>query len=225
MTPLRVGIVDSGVNRWHSHVRGHVSGCRIALDAAGRIVEDDDFSDATGHGTAVAAVIRAALPDAEIYAVRVFDAAAITYPSLVARGIVRAAANGCALVNVSIAIPPGPGDDVVAAACAAVIDAGTIVVASAPPDRPGALPAALPGVCTASADESLAHGEVRRLGPLAFAASGTPRDLADVPRDRNLSGHSFACAHVLAHLARERCCGALAPDFTTAARRRRRPPS
>jgi subtilisin family serine protease len=219
MKRLRIGIVDTGVNGVHSHVRGRVGGCRIALAPDGRIVEDDEWSDATGHGTAVAAVIRAALPDAELYAVRVFDAAAITYPSLVARGLVRAAANGCTFVNVSIAMPPGPGADVVAAACDAVLEAGAIVVASAPPEQPGSLPAALPGVYTASADDTLAFGEVRRRGPYAFVASGRPRDLAAIPRDRNMSGHSFACAHALVHLVRERL------DVTTPARRRTRRPS
>ena len=60
--PLRIGIVDSGVNPWHSHVGGHVTGCRIYADEAGRIVEDDDFRDHLGHGTAVAGVIRESLP-------------------------------------------------------------------------------------------------------------------------------------------------------------------
>jgi subtilisin family serine protease len=205
VTPLRIGIVDTGVNAWHSHVRGAVSGCRVYVGPDGRITEDDDFSDPIGHGTAVAAIIREAFPGVEIFAVRVFDAAALTYPSLVARGIVRAAAQGCAFVNVSVAIPPGPGADIVAAACAVVLEAGTILVASAQPDRPGWLPAALPGVYAASADDSLASGEVRRHGPLALAALGRPRDLAAVARHRNFNGHSFACAHALVHLVRERC--------------------
>ena len=92
MSVLRIGIVDTGVNPWHSHVRGTVAGCRIYAGSDGTIAEDGDFSDPAGHGTAVAGVIRQAFPDAELYAVRVFDAADATWPSLVARGILRAAA-------------------------------------------------------------------------------------------------------------------------------------
>src|SRR6266542_4115216 len=92
MTRLRIGIVDSGVNPWHSHVRGQVAGCRIFVAPDGGIQEDGDFRDSSGHGTAVAGVVREAFPDAEIFAVRVFDADEDTYPSLVARGILRAAA-------------------------------------------------------------------------------------------------------------------------------------
>jgi len=201
---LRIGIVDTGVNPWHSHVRGTVAGCRIYAGSDGTIAEDGDFSDPAGHGTAVAGVIRQAFPDAELYAVRVFDAADATWPSLVARGILRAAAEGCGFVNLSLAVPPGPGDDAIAAACEAAIAAGCVIVASARPDRPGWLPASLPGVHAVTADESLADGEVRALGGRRLAAAGRPRDLAARPREANFSGHSFACARGLVHLARQR---------------------
>ena len=119
MTPLRIGIVDSGVNAWHSHVRGAVDGCALAVSPDGRIVEHDDFRDRSGHGTAVAGVIREGCADAHLYAVRVFDDAGAAYPSVVARGILRAAAEGCDYINLSVAIPPGPGSSALEAACAA----------------------------------------------------------------------------------------------------------
>jgi subtilisin family serine protease len=108
MAVLRIGIVDTGLNPWHSHVRGSVTGCRIFLGADGSVAEDGDFRDVIGHGTAVAGVIREAFPEAEIFAVRVFDAEEVTYPTLVARGILRAAAEQCDYVNLSISVPPGP---------------------------------------------------------------------------------------------------------------------
>ena len=66
------------------------------------------------------------------------------------------------------------------------------------------VPASLPGVFTVTADDSLAFGEVRACGPLRLIAPGRPRDLAVVPPAANLSGHSFACARGLVHLARQR---------------------
>ncbi len=204
MSALRIGIVDTGVNPWHSHVRGPVTGCRIYVAPDGSLREDEDFSDPAGHGTEVAGVIREAFPDAEIYAVRVFDAADATYPSLVARGIMRAAAEGCAFVNLSLAIPPGPGSDVVAAACSAAIEAGCVIVASARADRPGWLPASLPGVHAVTADGSLDGDAVRECGDRQLVAPGRPRDLDGLPRTSNFTGHSFACARGLIHLARQR---------------------
>lgn len=197
----RIGIVDTGVNPWHSHVRGNVTGCRLYLGPDGLVREDADFSDPVGHGTAVAGLIREAFPDAAIFSVRVFGAAEATYPSLVARGILRAAAEQCSFVNLSLAVPPGPGDEVLAAACATVIEAGCVLVASARPDRPGWLPASLPGVYTVTADDSLEFGEVLSDGPWRLRAAGRPRDLGTVPREANLWGHSFACARALVYLA------------------------
>ena len=210
MAALRIGVVDTGVNPWHSHVRGDVTGCRIHLGSDGTIEEDGDFRDPVGHGTAVAGVLREAFPEAEIYAVRVFGAADATYPSLVARGILRAAAQQCDFVNVSVSVPPGPGEDVLAAACAAVIDAGCVLVASARPERPGWLPASLRGVYAVTADDTLAFGDVRAGGPLQLVASGRPRDLGFVAREANLWGHSFACARGLVYLVRQARAAALA---------------
>ncbi|MCC7325769.1 MAG: S8 family serine peptidase [Burkholderiales bacterium] len=204
MRPLRIGIVDTGVNAWHSHVRGTVDGCRIYATADGVVHEDDDFRDVIGHGTAVAGVIRSAFPDAAIYAVRVFGDEGTTWPSLVARGILRAAGADCDFVNLSLAVPPGPGAQAVAAACSAALDAGCVIVASAHPDRPGWLPASLPGVHAVTADVSLAAEDVRECDDLHLKACGAPRDLGSWPGASNLNGHSFACARALVHLARRR---------------------
>ena len=173
------------------------------LGPDGRVHEDADFRDVVGHGTALAGVIREAFPDAEIFAVRVFGAGGATYPSLVARGILRAAAEQCEFVNLSLSVAPGPGDEVLTAACAAVLEAGCVLVASARPDQPGWLPASLPGVYAVTADDTLGFGEVRDDGPLRLAAPGRPRDLVFVAREANLWGPSFACARGLVHLARE----------------------
>jgi len=204
----RIGIVDTGVNPWHSHVRGNVTGCRLYLGPDGLVREDADFSDPVGHGTAVAGLIREAFPDAAIFAVRVFGVAKVTYPSLVARGILRAAAEDCDFVNVSLSIPPGPGDQVLTAACATAIEAGSVIVASGHPDRPDWLPASLPGVHAVTADDALEFGEVLCDGPWRLRAPGRPRDLGSVPHDANLWGHSFACARALVYLAKVRRAGA-----------------
>lgn len=197
----RIGVVDTGVNPWHSHVRGNVTGCRIYRRRDGSLGEDGDFRDSVGHGTAVAALIREALPDAEIFAVRVFDATGATYPSLVARGILRAAAARCTFVNLSLSVAPGVGDNVLGDACRAALDAGCVLVASARPERALWLPAALPGVYAVTADDTLEPGETRERGPFRLAAPGRPRRLPTVPRQANLAGDSFACARGLVYLA------------------------
>ncbi|MHB8766295.1 MAG: hypothetical protein ACYDA8_18410, partial [Deferrisomatales bacterium] len=133
-----------------------------------------------------------------------------------ARGILRAAAEGCAVINLSLALAPGPGAEVLAEACAEALAAGCTLVAAGRPGQPGLWPAALPGVLGAVAEDGLAAGQVsHRPGePYPYAASGRPRDLAGLPPGANLWGHSFACARVAAWAALGRPAAALAPGPT-----------
>jgi subtilisin family serine protease len=200
---LRVGIIDTGVNPWHSHVCGQVRGIRIFTDAQGRIQEDEDFRDIVGHGTAVAGILRQGLPDAELFVLRVFNGELNSYPSLVARALLRAAAEGCQIINLSLGMPPGPGTDVLEQACRAVLEAGSVLVAAGHPQKPGLLPAALAGVVGVISAEHLQPGEIE-INPqhsYSHQTSGWPRDLKGLPPATNLWGNSFACARVSLDLA------------------------
>ncbi|MDT8322252.1 MAG: S8 family serine peptidase [Xanthomonadales bacterium] len=203
MRKLLIGIVDTGINPWHSHVRGEVRGCRIFLEDDGTIREDDDFSDPVGHGTAVAGILRQALPEACLLAVRVFDHRLTTYPSLVARAILRAAAEGCEFINLSLALPPGSGAQRIAEACTAAREGGSVLVAAGHPQRAGLLPASLPGVYGVVSDDGLEGDQIEMHGgePYSCRARGLARKLDTVPPEANLWGHSLACARFTAYLA------------------------
>jgi subtilisin family serine protease len=196
--PLRIGIIDTGVNPWHSHVRGAVSGLRIFLNDEGKIREDDDFRDLVGHGTAVAGILRQGLPDADLFVVRVFDESLQSYPSLVARALFRAAAQGCSIINLSLGMPPGPGAEVLTEACRTVQEAGCLLVAAGHREKAGLLPASLPGVTGVIAADHLRPGDIAVCPEQAYShqASGWPRDLKGLPPGANLWGNSFACARV-----------------------------
>jgi subtilisin family serine protease len=199
----RIGVIDTGVNPWHSHIRGGVTGLRIYLDSDGRIQEDDDFRDLVGHGTAVAGILRQHLPTVELFAVRVFEQDLTAYPSLVARAVLRAAAEGCSILNLSLGMSPGPGSDILTKSCREVMVAGCIIVAAGHPDNGALLPASIPGVLGVVADDSVPVGEIRIDKELRYpyAASGSPRDLDGLRTSDNLWGNSFACARVTAYMA------------------------
>ncbi|MGB9081851.1 MAG: S8 family serine peptidase [Desulfuromonadaceae bacterium] len=201
-TRLRVGVIDTGVNPWHSHVRGGVTGLRIYLDGDGRIREDGNFRDLVGHGTAVVGILRQQLPDVEIFMVRVFERDLTSYPSLVARAILRAAAEGCSILNLSLGMSPGPGSNNLTAACREVLEAGCVIVAAGHHDNAQLLPASLPGVLGVVADDLVPAGKIHvdHGRCYSYAASGRPRDLEGVPTSANLWGNSFACARVTAHV-------------------------
>jgi subtilisin family serine protease len=203
---LLIGIVDTGINPWHSHVRGDVRGCRLYVNSDGRICEDGDFHDLVGHGTAVAGVLRKALPEARFFAVRVFEQGLTTYPSLVARGILRAAAVGCDVINLSLALPSNSGAELITDACFSARQAGAVLVAAGHPERPGLLPASLPGVYGVISDDQLEDDEIEMHGggPYPCRARGIPRKLDNIQPNANLWGHSLACARVTAYVAQAR---------------------
>ena len=57
------------------------------------------------------------------------------------------------------------------------------------------------------ADDAPDADAVRECGDRRYVAPGRPRDLDGLPRATNFTGHSFACAHGLVHLARQRLGG------------------
>src|SRR5580700_2450330 len=65
---MKIAIIDSGIHPGHPHVGAIAGGVGITLASEGM-----DPIDRLGHGTAVAGAIREKVPDAELYAVKVFD--------------------------------------------------------------------------------------------------------------------------------------------------------
>src|SRR5437763_3882750 len=95
---VRVAIIDSGVYAAHPHVGGVAGG--VGFDENG--CRHSDYVDRLGHGTAVAAAIKEKAPDAELFAVKVFDRALATNIASLVEAIAWAADNGMHLVNLSL---------------------------------------------------------------------------------------------------------------------------
>lgn len=201
---LKIGMIDTGVNPWHSQVRGLVDGCHIYLDQKGKILEDDDFRDFVGHGTVVAGILRRYLPASEIFSLKVFERDFCTYPSLVARAVLRAAAEGCSHINLSLCTSFGPGSDQLVKACESALHAGCIIVAAGKSNCSGLLPASIPGVIGVIADDRLPPEEIvfDESQPYPYSANGSSLSLDKELPIGSLFGNSFACARVTAHLAK-----------------------
>lgn len=206
---VRVAVIDSGVFATHPHVGGVAGGVSIALDG----VEDGDFVDRLGHGTAVAAAIKEKAPDAEIYAVKVFDRALSTSVATLVRAIEWAARWEMRLVNLSLGTQRAEHEPALAAAVALAVRYGVIIVAAESDVTPKGervrwLPGCLPGVIPVISDWDCPR-EVFGMddggpegGGVVFRASPYPRPVPGVPRERNLKGISFAVANMTGFVAR-----------------------
>ena len=91
---VKVAVIDSGIDSSHPLVGGTVSGYVLIRDSPdGLTYNTEPHSDAYGHGTACAGIIRNAAPDCELYSVRVLG------PGLSGKGIVFAAGLRWAIEN------------------------------------------------------------------------------------------------------------------------------
>jgi subtilase family protein len=197
---VRIAVIDSGVHASHPHVGGVHGGFGVR---GGVIVAD--YADRLGHGTAVAAAIREKAPDAEIVAVKVFFESLATDVETLARAIVEAAARGAAVINLSLGTAEIRHTQRLEAAVLCARQDGAIVVAARDDGGVLWLPGCLDGVVAVRADASLDRDayDVRMVNDRAVLVTAPfPRDIPGVPRERNLSGVSFAVANASAFVAR-----------------------
>jgi subtilisin family serine protease len=197
---VRVAVIDSGVASGHPHVGIVTEGIAITADG-----ESPDFSDRLGHGTAVTAAIREKAPAAGIVAVKVFDRTLATSAEVLARAIVRAAGHGVSLINLSLGTTNPARESVLRSAVERAAALGALIVAARAQDGAPSFPGSFPDVIGVAVGWELDRDEVEvdaTDGPVTLRASGYPRPIPGVPRERNLSGISFAVANVTGLLAR-----------------------
>ena len=184
---MKIAIIDSGIHPGHPHV-GEIAGAvEITADAA----KGNDAIDRLGHGTAVAGAIREKVPDAELYAVKVFDRRLSANIGVILRALDWCREHGMDVVNLSLGTENPDHKQ-------AFVEAiGDLLVVSAA----GALPGSLPAVIGVAPDPDCPR-DVFRYHDGMFYASPYPRPIPGVPVDRNLHGVSFAVANMTGLVAR-----------------------
>ncbi len=197
---VRIAILDSGVHASHPHVGGVTGGISLIDGGA-----PDDYVDRIGHGTAVAAAIREKSPAAELIVAKVFDRRLATNIDIVSRAIIWAADQNSQLINLSLGTANAAHVQALADAVAHARARGSLIVSARESNGTAWLPGSLPDVAGVLADADLEREEIMIVPADAawvFTASPYPRPIPNVPRERNLSGISFAVANVTGFLAR-----------------------
>ncbi len=203
LTRVRVAVIDSGVHAAHPHVSGVAGG--VAIDENGR--EHDDYVDRLGHGTAVVAAIKEKAPDADVFAVRVFDRELSTSIGTLVRAIDWASRSGMHVANLSLGTSRREHEPVLRDAVARARAAGLVIVSARDDEGVQWLPGSLPGVVPVQLDWACPRDTFRRVpidGTVVFRASGYPRPIPGVEPVRNLHGISFAVANMTGFVARAR---------------------
>ena len=195
-----IAVIDSGVHPGHPHLGPVASGVAFTPDGSGH----DDIVDRLGHGTAVTAAIQEKVPGARIHVARVFADELATSARTLARAIEWAGERGCRVANLSLGTPRRSRIEVLRPALDRAARRGTLVIAAYSHEGARWLPGSLPGALGVCLDWDLPRSAIRigrRDGRRVLYASGYPRPIPGVPRERNLSGISFAVANATGIIA------------------------
>ncbi|HYD64061.1 subtilisin-like serine protease QhpE [Azospirillum sp.] len=187
---MRIALVDSGIGDASAVARA-----AFALGETGVEVVAPR-ADPIGHGTAIAAILRAAVPDAGLIDAQIFLTGPATSAAQAAAALRWAVEQGAQLVGMSFGLPADRA--VLAGAVAWAAERGVVMAASAPARGGMVWPAAYPAVIAASGDARCAPGEVSVL-PGLFGAC--PRRLDELEGPPRAGGASLAVGHLLAVLA------------------------
>jgi hypothetical protein len=197
---VTIAVLDSGIHAEHPHLDG-----ATVLPGKSFANESDDAIDRIGHGTAVAAAIHEKAPDARLIPVKLFHRHLTTNAEALAQAIEWAVVAGASLINLSLGTANLAHRDRLVEAVRVAAMRGSLVIAPRETEGVPLLPGSLDGVLGVLADADSERDELllQRVGEgLSATASIFPRPIADVPRERNLSGISFAVANTTGFVAR-----------------------
>jgi len=197
---VRVAVIDSGVNAAHPHIVRVADGVTI-----GETAEPHLYPDLLGHGTAVMAAIQEKAPEAEYFAVRVFYSSLRTHVECLLRAIEWCIEREIHVLNLSLGTANPNHAARFEPLIARAAQRGALLVSARDAGGVPALPGSLPGVISVSLDWDCPRESYRcrRSGDsLEFYASGYPRSLPGMSKERNLHGISFAVANMTGFVAR-----------------------
>jgi len=100
---VKVAVIDSGIDADHPAVGGSVSGyVAISEGPEGLLFDEEPHTDAFGHGTACAGIIRSLAPECELYSVQVLGPMLTGRGGVFAAGLRWAIDNGMHVCNLSL---------------------------------------------------------------------------------------------------------------------------
>lgn len=198
---VRVAVIDSGVNPRHPHIHSIAGGISIE----GESETECDYLDFLGHGTAVMAAIQEKAPEAEYFAVKLFQTSLSARAACLLKAIDWSIERRVDIINLSLATSNPGHTPALKRIVERALECGIVLVSAHERNGQPSLPGSLRGVMGVRLDWSCARNSYRVEetddGPV-FYASGYPRPLPGVPLERNLYGISFAVANMTGFIAR-----------------------
>ena len=98
---IKVAIIDSGIDRSHKMLQRVTAGICFEL-SSGNVLTSEDYRDTSGHGTAVASIIKKKAPDTELYIIKIFDQSLIVEQKILLESIRWAIDQNVDIINLSL---------------------------------------------------------------------------------------------------------------------------
>ena len=203
---IRVGIVDSGIERDHEGLQGKINDCFEARkDGAAIVFEPSDSGDSAGHGTACAGIVSSIAPAVEINSVKVLGSEGIGGGHTFLAGLEFAIRQGYDVINLSL----GTTKSQLAVPLHDLLDRGyrngCVIVAAAnnlpQPSYPSVFSSSLISVSKSEHADPFDFGF--RFGDVIELAAPGVNVRTTWLNDsyRNLTGNSFACPQIVGIVA------------------------
>jgi hypothetical protein len=195
-----VAVIDSGLS--NSGTPGGlrlepIASCRF-LDNGLEVLTAPAISDPVGHGTGVCELIGGGSRAVDLLVGQVLDHRGVATAAAVAAAISWSVNVGAELIHMSLGLRESR--HVLASAVAAAVQAGCIVVASAPARGEGTFPARYPQVIRATGDARCQLDEISDLSSAQADFGACPRYARDLSAadagSARLGGASIGAAHL-----------------------------
>jgi len=199
---VRIAVIDSGVHERHPHIGRIAGGLSIGPNSE---IEEGAYVDFLGHGTAVMAAIQEKAPEAEYFAVKLFQNSLRSTADRLIQALEWAIDNRMHVINLSLGTRNPAHAERFAATAGRAAQQGVLLVSARESGGEPCWPGCLPGVIGVDLDWECNRNRYRceeADGVFRVFASGYPRSLPGMPRERNLNGISFAVANMSGFVAR-----------------------
>jgi subtilisin family serine protease len=196
MTP-DIAIIDSGINPGPPHVGSIIEGHGYEINPeTGQAAQTDDFMDNIGHGTAIAGIIKEKVPDAGLYAVKIFSRELGTSIPVLTQALTWCVRQRFDLIHRSLGVANKASAEPLKQWCDTARERGILIIASARGAEHRIYPACFSNVVGAYRHPDCAWDDLMfHTGSLAaFGTHGFPRPIPGLPQEKNFQGHSFAAA-------------------------------
>ena len=142
---VKVAIIDSGIDRSHEILQRVTAG--ICFEFSGGSVHTyRDYRDTSGHGTAVASIIKKKAPGTELYAIKIFDQSLIVEHKILIESIRWAIDQNVDIINLSLGTTDAQVKPALLDICKVATKKGIAIVAAEHNSGQESYPAYFPNV-------------------------------------------------------------------------------